>query len=261
MAFYEAIMEKVTVNGVTLAYARQGSGVPLVLLHGYPLDHRIWAELAAILRPSFDLILPDLRGFGQSATVSDIYTVADMAVDVASLLDALNIGKAFIAGHSLGGYVALAFARGFPQRVLGLGLVSSQALADSPERKENRYATARQIAEQGVGFVAETMTPKLSAEPGTQALVTPIILSQKTSGLVGALKAMAERPDASALLLNCQFPLTIVHCAADTLIPVERAREIKALVPQAHLVELPGSGHLPMLDAPQATAAAFQAWL
>src|SRR3990172_563796 len=129
-------MDKLNVNGIQIAYERHGSRTPLVLLHGYPLDHTIWDEIVPLLEGDFDLIVPDLRGFGQSDLVEEQYTVADMAADVAALLDELGIENTYIAGHSMGGYIALAFVRNYPERVSGLSLVSSQSLGDSPDRKD-----------------------------------------------------------------------------------------------------------------------------
>ena len=128
-------MEKVNVNGIQLAYARKGTGKPLVLIHGYPLDHTIWNEVAPLLESDFDIILPDLRGFGGSDVVESQYKISDMAADIAGLMDALGIEKAAIAGHSMGGYISLAFARAYPSRVAGLGLIASQALADARQTK------------------------------------------------------------------------------------------------------------------------------
>jgi len=155
-------MKKVNINGVQIAYTRVGSGKPLVLVHGYPLDHTIWDEIAPLLNDDFDLILPDLRGFGQSDVVEGQYKITDIAADIASLLDHLDIGQTAIAGHSMGGYVALAFARAFAGRTLGLGLVSSQAPADPPERKQGRYEAAAEIMKTGVKPVADSMSAKLS---------------------------------------------------------------------------------------------------
>src|SRR5690349_24970010 len=125
-------MEKLNVNGVQLAYERRGKGTPLVLLHGYPLDHHLWDEVAPLLEDTFDVILPDLRGFGESTTVDSPYSMDDYASDIAVLLDQLGIPKVAIVGHSMGGYAALAFARMYPERVRGLGLVSSEVLAVPP---------------------------------------------------------------------------------------------------------------------------------
>src|SRR6266545_4584990 len=127
-------MEKMNVNGIQLAYERRGTGTPLVLLHGYPLDHHLWDEVAPLLEDTFELIIPDLRGFGESSTIDSFYAMEDFAADIAALLDHLEIQKAGLAGHSMGGYIALAFARLYSERLTGLGLVASQAMADAPDR-------------------------------------------------------------------------------------------------------------------------------
>jgi pimeloyl-ACP methyl ester carboxylesterase len=247
-------MQKTIVNGIELAYARCGHGQPLVLLHGYPLDHHIWDAITPLLEDKFDLLIPDLRGFGESATVETPYTMDDYASDIAALLDSLRITKTAIAGHSMGGYVALAFARLFPDRVTGLGLIASQTLADSPERKEGRYKSAAEAAEQGIGGIVEAMTPKFTSDSNLQAFVRQVMQRQTPQACIGALKAMAERPDSTSVLASLTCPIVLVHGDADLLIPVERAREAKEAAPHALLVELPGAGHLPMLEAKEQTA-------
>jgi pimeloyl-ACP methyl ester carboxylesterase len=252
-------MEKVKINGIELAYIRRGKGTPLVLLHGYPLDHHIWDAVVPLLENKFDLILPDLRGFGESTTVDTPYTMDDFASDIAGLLDFLGIQKAAIAGHSMGGYVALAFARLFPDRVAGLGLVASQTLADPPDRKEGRYKSAAEVAEKGIGGVVDAMTPKFTNDPALQAFAREVMERQNPLAYIGALKAMAERQDSTPLLASMTYPVVLVHGDADALIPVERAREVKDAVPHAVLAGLPGAGHLPMLEAAEETARALSA--
>lgn len=251
-------MEKIKVNDVELAYTRRGKGTPLVLLHGYPLDHHLWEEVAPLLEDTFDLILPDLRGFGESTTVGSPYTMDDYASDVAGLLDQLGIQKAAIAGHSMGGYVALAFARLYPERISGLGLVSSQVPADPPDRKDGRYKSAAEVSEKGIGGVVETMAPKFTSDERLQAFARDAMERQQPAAFIGALKAMAERMDSTPLLPSFKFPVVIIHGKADALIPIDRAREVKNAVPQAHLVELESAGHIPMLEAKEETARALK---
>lgn len=251
-------MEKVNVNGVELAYERRGTGVPLVLLHGYPLDHHLWDEIVPLLEDTFDLMLPDLRGFGESRAVDSFYTMEDYAGDVAGLLDHLGIQKTAIAGHSMGGYVALAFARLFPERVRGLALVSSQVLPDPEERKQARYKSAVEVSEHGIASVVATMTPKFTPDEHLQAYARESMERQQPAAYIGALKAMAERVDSTPLLSAFNFPVVIVHGNADSLIPIERAREVKAALPHAHLVEISGVGHMPMVEAKAKTAEALK---
>jgi len=251
-------METVNVNGIQLAYERRGKGTPLVLLHGFPLDHHLWDEVVPLLEDTFDIILPDLRGFGESTTMDSPYSMDDYASDIAGLLDQLGIQKAAIVGHSMGGYAALAFARMYPERVSGLGLVSSQVLADAPERKEGRYKSAADVEANGIESVVATMTPKFTADEELQSYARASMERQRPAAYIGALKAMAERADSTSLLSSLNFPVVVVHGDADALIPIDRAREVKEALPQAHLVEISGAGHMPMMEAKEKTAQALK---
>ena len=247
-------MKKISINNIMLAYERRGKGTPLMLVHGFPLDSSSWNEIIPLLEDKFDIITPDLRGFGQSTTIESPYTVSDMADDLAGLLDHLGIEKTAMAGHSMGGYVALAFAKKYPNRVSGLGLISSQAAGDPPDRKEGRYKTAADVAEKGVGVVVEAMTPKLSADARVQAFVRGVMEKQSKDGVIGALKAMAEREDLMSVLSSFIFPLLLIHGDADALIPIDRAKEIKTVIPSAQFVELRGASHMPMMEFAKETA-------
>jgi pimeloyl-ACP methyl ester carboxylesterase len=252
-------MLKMTVNEVELAYERRGKGKPLVLIHGYPLDHSIWEPVVPWLEKDFDLILPDLPGFGGSEPLGGDCSMEGYASVAAGLLDGLGIQKAFVAGHSMGGYVALSFARAYPKRTLGLGLLASQAVADTPERKSGRYQTAERVEANGVGEVAESMPGLLTADAALQAKLKQLILRQSPTGVAGALRAMAERPDMTSSLAGFDFPVVVVHGLADKIMPVERAFEVRAAVKNGHLIEIKGAGHMPMMEAPELTAEALKA--
>lgn len=251
-------MKKASANEIAISYERHGSGQPLMLIHGYPLDHSIWQEVSKLLEDDFDVILPDLRGFGESSNVAKAYSITDMADDLAGLLDTLNIKKIALAGHSMGGYVALAFFRKYPERVSSLALVASQAAADTPERKAGRYKSAEDVALNGLDPVAGTMAEKLSTDENTQVYAHTLIENQTKEGIIGALRAMAEREDMLSFLVASNINLVLVHGDADMLIPIERAREIKQARPSSTLIELPGLGHLPMMDAPEKVAEALK---
>lgn len=251
-------MYKVNVDGINIAYERKGKGQPLILIHGYPLDHTIWNGVVTSLSDEFDLIVPDLRGFGESDVMEADDSIIDYATDMAGLLNHLKIKKATLAGHSMGGYVALAFAREFPERITGLGMVSAQILADTKERKESRIASAKQVLEEGVHPVVESMTPKLSKKVQIQDFVRSLISKQRPLGVYSALNAIAERPDSTELFTTFRYPTVIVHGDEDDLIPVERGREMKAALPSAHYVELAGLGHMAMMENPKAVADALR---
>src|SRR5258708_37404806 len=116
-------MKKVSVKGIGIAYERRGKGTPMVLIHGYPLDRSIWNEAAPFLEKDFDLVIPDLRGFGESDVVESTYSVADLAADVAGLLDLLGMERALLARQSMGGYVALVLYPARAARVRALAVL------------------------------------------------------------------------------------------------------------------------------------------
>ena len=254
-------MQTFTRNNLSLAYERRGHGAPLVLIHGFPLDHSIWNEVAPLLENDFDLILPDLRGFGQSDRTSPPFTMNDLADDIAGLLDHLGFQSAHLAGHSMGGYVALAFAQGYVSRVRGLALVASQAGADTPERRAGRYTEAAHIAEHGTGDIVAGMTTKLSADERVRRYVHDLMKKQSPAGMIGAIKAMAERRDNLSVLAAASFPVALIHGDADALIPVSKAQEVHAAVSSAKLFTITGAGHMPMMESPQAVAEALKWFL
>lgn len=242
---------------LALAYHRSGRGAPLVLVHGFPLDRTFWNPLLPFLRERFDCIVPDLRGFGESPAAEPGYGLEDMAADLSALLTELGISAAFLAGHSMGGYIALAFARHFQAQLLGLGLLGTQAAPDLPERRQIRYDTIAQVQRDGVNAVLG-MAEKLTADPVRYApTLHQIIQRQNPLGVMGALRAMAERPDSLPTLAALSVPVVIVHGMQDSLVPVERAREMKTALPAARLLELPGVGHSPPCEAPEQTAQAL----
>ncbi len=147
---------------VSLYYEERGSGTPVVLLHGFPPGPYHLESGGALLEIHARLILPDLRGHGKSP-LGQVNSIREMAEDVAVLLDMLDISRAILVGHSMGGYVALAFCPGASHRLAGLGLVASQAESDT--RKNNgRYNTAADVRstvcrEIGRGHVAKIIRP------------------------------------------------------------------------------------------------------
>lgn len=237
-------------------YVTRGQGTPLMLVHGFPLNHTIWNETAALLEDAAQLILPDLPGHGQSPVVEPV-SMDSMADGLAAILDALAIEKVVLAGQSMGGYVCLAFARRHPQRLAGLGLVCTQAAADSPEKRLARLAQAEQTLAEGNLRVAESMSTVLTNRPEMAADLRRLMSTTPAAGMAAAMRAMAERAEMSVFLPQISVPALVIAGLADAIIPVERAREMAASLPDARLVELAGVGHSPMMEAPQATAEAL----
>ena len=234
-----------------------GQGIPLTLLHGYPLDHRLWADVVPILKQSCRVILPDLRGHGQSPAPKGPYTMREMAEDVVAMLDGLEIQQTYIAGHSMGGYVAIALARYFPERLLGLALTASHAYADSAEKKQSRLDSIARIKKEGVAQIFSTMSDKLTYNKRIAERVQEIIAGANAEGAMGILMAMAERLDSITVLANLKKPVLIIAGKDDQIIPIETSRKMAREIKTPRFIEISGAGHVPMFDQPEKTAEAL----
>jgi pimeloyl-ACP methyl ester carboxylesterase len=227
---------------VTLSYSEAGLGTPVVLLHGFPLSGAIWHEQQR-LSDRYRVITPDLRGHGRSPAPAGVYEMDLMARDVLALLDALRINKAVVMGHSMGGYVALAAWKLAPERFLALGLVASQAGADTEEGRQGRYKMADKVAAEGTKVVAEAMLPKLFAAnlPAGAPIIDEVrqmILNTPAAGIVGSLKGMAGRADSGPLLPNLKVPVLILTGDKDQIIPPDKAKAMAAAITTATLSKI-----------------------
>jgi 3-oxoadipate enol-lactonase len=250
---------------VKLNFSDAGHGTPVVLLHGFPLSSAIWRQQQQ-LSDLYRVITPDLRGHGQSPDPPGVYEMESLALDVLALLDSLVIAKAAIVGHSMGGYVALAAWNLAPHRLLALGLIDSQATADTEEGRISRLKLADQVMVEGNQVVAAAMLPKLFA-PGLDAgdplieQVRQIILATPRAGLVGSLKGMAVRHDSVAMLCRINVPALILTGDQDQLIPRAKSEAMDAAIPGATLTIVEKAGHLPMLERPKTTTTALREFL
>jgi pimeloyl-ACP methyl ester carboxylesterase len=251
-------METLNINGYALAFNRSTSGstnnIPLLLIHGFPLDSACWNEVIPFLVHDFDVITVDLRGFGKSSRITTPYSISDMADDLVRLIDHLNIEKISIAGHSMGGYVALEFAKKYPEKIYGMGLISSQAKNDTPEKQVARQKQGNEIATNGIQKLVDSMPVLLSTDHRVQGIIRLIINSQNPFTLSNALNAMAAREDYSDFISQIKYPLVLIHGDADQVIPMERSREIADIVPSSIILILHGAGHMPPLEFAQKTA-------
>ncbi len=243
---------------VELACADVGAGKPLVLLHGFPLDRSIWRHVTGLLQDHARVILPDLRGYGQSPVTDGVYTMRLLADDLAVLLDRLHLDRVTLAGHSMGGYVALAFAKSYPDRLSGLALVTTQAAADLPERAEGRLKLAAEVEKRGSVAVVEASLARYSPDAAVLEETRQVMLRADPRAVAGSLRGMAQRPDMTGFLPEVKVPSLVVAGAADELIPPQRSEEMAGLLPQGKLVMIAGGGHMVMLESPQVTAEALK---
>jgi pimeloyl-ACP methyl ester carboxylesterase len=242
---------------IELNFEILGEGTPVVLIHGFPFDHSLWEDVIPLLKEHARLILPDLRGFGKSPIPDGVYSMRLMAEDIAALLDKLNIQKAVLAGHSMGGYISLAFAHAYPDRVAGLALITSQAAADTPERRQGRYRLADEVKRKGVKAVVAANLERYSPDPAVRERARILMMKCQKKGVIAALKGMAERPDYTEALAQLHAPTVIVAGGADAIVSPERAGEMVQILSMGWGVEVPEGGHMPMYEAPQIVAKAI----
>jgi 3-oxoadipate enol-lactonase len=239
-------------KSVKLFYKEFGNGQPIIFLHGYPLDHSIWMPLIPLLETNARLIMPDLRGHGQSPAPNGVYSMELLSADILSLMNDLKIEKAILAGHSMGGYVALAFARDHPDRLAGLALVASHCYADPSDRLQARLDTADRVEKTGsILFIAENMLPNLTSNMEIQNKLKPIIENTKPAGVVGVLRGIARRKDTSDVLVNIDVPAVIIAGEEDRIIPIDRMRQMANLMKKPWLEIIPHAGHMPMMEKPK----------
>jgi pimeloyl-ACP methyl ester carboxylesterase len=251
---------------MNLSYIEQGQGMPLVLLHGFPFNGSLWQHQMRSLSDACRVIVPDLRGFGRSEAAEGTYEMTLLAQDVLQLLDALAIQKAVIIGHSMGGYVTLALWRLAAERFSALGLVASHVWADSDAQRQGREQLIAQVMERGADAVVEALLPRLFAPklPKDAPIVRQaraMMLAARSISLTSALRGMMNRPDSSDLLPQIAVPTLILCGDSDPILPLERAEEMARLLPNATLITVQDAAHMPMLEQPQATAAAIRHFL
>lgn len=242
---------------LTLHFEEAGTGLPFLLIHGFPFTSRMWKTQLASLATRARVLAPDLPGFGDSPAAPPPHTVEQFAEDCASVLDALDILEpAVVGGLSMGGYVALAFARLFPERLRGLMLLSTRAGGDSAEGKANRDKSIAQVKTGGTQPIADGMYPKFlapahySQKPGAVAELKEILRGSTAAGVIAALTAMRDRPDSTPFLPSIQVPTLIVHGQEDQIIPSSEAELMAQAIPNSELHLIAKAGHLPNLEQP-----------
>lgn len=241
----------------TISYNIYGSGDVIVLLHGFPLDNSIWHLVADELAKGYKVIVPDIPGSGASTFSGDELSVEDIAESVRLVLEAEQIDKTIIAGHSMGGYAAIAFADLYPEMTIGLGMIHSSAAPDTDEKKEQRRKSIELFKKGGKVPFIKQMAPNLfSASNRTEMVdtinsVTEIALLTEANSLVAFYNAMINRPDRRLILKNSDIPVLWVIGEDDELIPhknlIQQTSHANVNFVYAHS----NCGHMGMLEAPE----------
>jgi pimeloyl-ACP methyl ester carboxylesterase len=236
----------------------------LVLLHAFPFDSRMFDSVRTDLSAAATMLTPDLRGFGSGPPLGDATPdLALLADDVVDAMDAAGMDRAVLGGVSMGGYVALALLRRHPERVKGLVLVDTRSGPDDAAAVERRQGVAARADGGDVASGPDAIAPLVAAGSADdiRATLATIADSIPAATIAWAQRAMAGRPDSTAVLAAASVPVLIVVGEDDAVTPPAAAHEMAAAARDAELVELPGAGHLTPAEDPEGFAVVVLDWL
>ena len=246
-------------NGIKLAYDEAGKGPAVLLIHGFPLCRKMWRpQMQALAAAGFRVVVPDLRGFGESDSGAKPGSTDLLADDLIALLDHLGIEKAAVGGMSMGGYVLLNLLARYPQRLSAACFIVTRADADDETARGKRNHLIAEVNAGRPDTVPNVFTPLLFADQTVAArseLVEQVrgwMTATAPSGLVLGLEAIRDRADSSSLLPKLSIQVLIMGAREDKAIPPEKSTELAERIPGARLCMVPGAGHMVNMEQPEA---------
>jgi pimeloyl-ACP methyl ester carboxylesterase len=249
-------MNRVRSGDAELSYAVIGDGPPVVLLHPFPAHHEFWLPASQALT-RYRLIMPDLRGHGDSDAGDGPATMAKHADDLSRVLQDADVGRAVFCGVSIGGYILFEFWRKFPGRVAGLVLSDTRPQPDSPEARTNRLRIADDVIEKGTESFVESMLPKLigkstfSARPDLVDQAKRMAMKMSPSDIAQVQRGMAARPDSVPTLKTINVPTLVMVGEEDVLTPVTDAELMRQHLPVSTLRVISKAGHFAPWEQPE----------
>jgi 3-oxoadipate enol-lactonase len=250
-------LSKVKSGDAEIAYRVLGEGAPVVLLHPFPVNHEFWLPVAAVLAARFRIILPDLRGHGDSGVGEGPATMAKHALDIARVMDDAEVGRAPMIGVSIGGYALFEFWRRFRGRVAALGLCNTKAPADSGEARAGRLQAANDVLERGTEPFFESMIPRLLGKTTREArpdrVVGALGMMRKMSAedVAQVQRGMAERPDSMDTLKTINVPVLVITGEEDVLTGVNEAELMRQYIAGSQVRVIPKAGHYAAWERPE----------
>jgi pimeloyl-ACP methyl ester carboxylesterase len=251
-------LEDISYKNTKITYSDTGQGNTLVLLHGFTESQSIWDGFVSALSDSYRVVTIDLPGHGQSGCLGAIHTMEEMAGCVKAVLDHLQIEKCVMVGHSMGGYVALAFSRLYPDHIKGLGLFHSTAAADSQAAIDGRNKAIAAIRQNHKHFLLQFI-PSLFA-PENLAKHQPLIdnliheaRKMSSRAIIAAQEGMKLRADSRDILKNAPFPILFICGKKDSRIPVDSILPQIALPKTSYSLILEEAGHMGWAEADNVT--------
>lgn len=228
-----------------------GEGTPVVLIHGFPLSSKIW-DIQKKLADHIQLVLPDLPGNGKTPYFP--FTLESVADELHHALQEKGLSKIILMGHSMGGYISLAFAEKYKKDLLKFGLVCSHPFADTDAIREVRQNMINRIQDEGSGFVAESQIPKIFGEYSIKnrksaiAIAYDIMKSSAEKAVINGQEAMMVRPERTSVLTGLNCPIFLANGTDDPTIPEKKRQALLELLPHATSVLFENVGHMPMME-------------
>lgn len=244
-------------GGLELAYDEAGSGIPLLFIHGWPHDRTLWAAQWSGLQTQARCLAPDLRGFGDSS-LAPPHSIEQYADDLAAFLAMIGVERALVCGLSMGGYVALSMLRRHRALFRGLILTSTRATADTPEARDERTRLIAFVEENSVEALAARQLRAMVGEttfnsrPDVLEALRQLMAVAPREGVVGGLRAMAERRDSTDLLAGIDVPTLVVSGTEDTVTPPAEMRALAEAIPGSRLEVIESGGHVCAYERPAA---------
>ncbi|HXO84362.1 MAG TPA: alpha/beta fold hydrolase [Gemmatimonadales bacterium] len=240
----------------------------VLFIHGFPFDHSMWRHQLEALA-AWKCVAPDLRGAGVSDAPAEpqAYSMAAYARDLTALLDKQRIESVVLCGLSMGGYIAFELLRQIPERVRAAILCNTKSAADTPEAKWGRDVLTEKARALGARAVAEELIPKVlgretrERQPQVVREVTQMMERQPVAGIVGALRALRERPDSTSLLGTIRVPVLVIAGDDDQITPAAGMQEMARAIPDARFVLIAGAGHLTPLEQSAKVSSALEVFL
>ena len=248
---------KLKSDDIEIFYEAKGNGYPAVLLHPFPLNHHFWDACVPALEHRYKLILPDLRGHGDSPPADGPASMERYARDLSRLCDDLKIQKAVFAGVSVGGYILFEFWRQSRDRFAALVLSNTRAAAETPEGRANREKSIQLVQERGPSPFIEEMLPKLLGRTTRETRADLVagaraMMSRMTvAGIIAVQRGMAMRPDSIPTLKTINVPTLIIAGEEDTATPLPEAELMKKHIAGSRLEVVPRAGHYAAFEQPE----------
>lgn len=251
-------MKAVQLADITMHVVDEGSGTPILFVHGFPLDHTMWKHQLSEFSRQCRTIAPDLRGFGQSGIAQDLVTMEQHADDMNALLDGLGVSEPVVfVGLSMGGYVGWQFYRKYPLRVAALVAVDTRVVADTAEAAETRRKLADRVLTEGPTVTVDAMLPKLFApstyerQPEIVESVRQTILRNNPKGIAASQRGLAARQEVQSWVSTIDAPTLVIVGEHDAISPPEEMRKIAADISGAAWSLVPDAGHMSPLENPR----------